>query len=58
MKQSGNILTFNIPGALFGNVTRNFVGNFFRIFWECIMAMFHEYSKNIYLPGGYEYIQQ
>ena len=52
MEQSGNIPIFNIPGTLFGNIPRNFKGNFFRIFWEYIMEMFHEYSTNIYLPGG------
>ena len=36
------------------NVPRNFVGKVFRIFREYIMGMFHEYSTNIYLPGGYK----
>ena len=30
--------------------SRNFIGNSFRILWEYIMGMFHEYSTNIYLP--------
>ena len=51
MEQSGNIPIFNIPGTLFGNILRNFMGNFFRIFWEYIMGMFHEYSSNMCLPG-------
>ena len=28
MEQSGNIPVFNIPGTLFRNIPRNFVGNF------------------------------
>ena len=40
------------PEHYFGNIPRNFMGNFFGIFRECIMGMFHEYSTNIYLPGG------
>ena len=54
MAQSGNIPMFNILGTLFGNISRNFIGNFFRMFWEYIMGIFHEYSTNIYLPGGLE----
>ena len=50
MEHLGNILIFNYPGTLFGNITRNFTGNFFRIFWEYIMGMFHEYSTNIVCP--------
>ena len=50
MVQSGNIPIFNIPETLLGNISRNFIGNFFRIFWECIMGMFHEYSTNN-IPG-------
>ena len=34
MEQPGNIPTFNIPGTLFKNITRHFIGNFFRIYWE------------------------
>ena len=52
MEQSGNIPIFNIPGTLFQNIPRNFLGNFFRIYWERHIGMFHEYSTNIYLPGG------
>ena len=37
MEHSGNIPIFNIPGTLFWNIPRNFIGNFF------------EYSKNILL---------
>ena len=52
MEPSEVIPIFNIPGRSFGNITRNFIGNFFRIFREYIMELFHEYSTNIYLPGG------
>ena len=34
------------------NIPRNFIGNFFRIYREHSMGMFHEYSMNIYLPGN------
>ena len=44
MEQSGNIPVFNIPGILFRNIPRNSIGNFFRIYWEYLMGMFHEYS--------------
>ena len=50
MEQSGNIPIFNIPGTLFRNIPRNFIGNFFRIFWEYIMGMFREYFANN-IPG-------
>ena len=53
MEHSGNIPIFNIPGTLFGNIPRNFIGNFFGI-REYIMAMFHECSTNIYLLGGFK----
>ena len=52
MEQSGNIPVFNIPGILFRNIPQNFIGNFYRIYWEYLMGMFHEYSTNVYLPGG------
>ena len=52
MEHLGNIPIFNIPGTLFGNISQNFIENFFQIFREYIMAMFHEYFTNIYLPGG------
>ena len=55
MEDSGNISIFNIPGTLFGIIPQNFLGNFFRIFRECIMGMFQEYSMNIYFPGGNYY---
>ena len=29
MEQPGNIPIFNIPGTLFWNIQRNFIGNFF-----------------------------
>ena len=45
-------LYINIPGTLFGNIPRNFIGNFFQIYWEYLMGMFNEYSTNIYLPGA------
>ena len=32
MEQPGNIPIFNIPGTLFWNIPRNFIGNFFRIY--------------------------
>ena len=44
---ASDILIFNVPGTLFRNIPRNFIGNFFRIVWEYIMGMFHEYSTNI-----------
>ena len=50
MEQSGNIPIFNIPGTLFGNISRNFTRNFCRICWEHIMGMFHKYSTNN-IPG-------
>ena len=34
MEQPGNIPIFNIPGTLFWNIRQNFIGNFFRIYWE------------------------
>ena len=46
MEQSGNVPIFNIPGILFRNIPWNLIGNFFPIFWECIMGMFHDYSTN------------
>ena len=52
MEHSGNILIFNILWTLFESIPRNFIGSLFRIFWEYIIGMFHEYSRNIYLPGG------
>ena len=52
MEHSGSTPIFNIPGTLFGIIPRNFVGTFLRIFREYIMGIFHEYSTNIYLPGG------
>ena len=52
MKQSGSIPVFNIPGTLFWNFPRNFIGNFCRIYREYLMGMFHEYSTNMYLPRG------
>ena len=58
MERLGNIPIFNIPGTLFGNTPRNVNGNFFRTFREyIIMAMFHEYSTNIYLPVGIRLLQ-
>ena len=58
MEHSVNSPIFNIPGTLFGNIPRNFIGNFFRIYREYIMGMFYEYSTNIYLPGGHDYFIQ
>ena len=52
MGQSGNIPIFNIPRTLLRNIPWNFIVNFFRIYWEYLKEMFHEYSTNIYLPGG------
>ena len=40
------------PERYFGNIPRNFIGNFFQIFQEYIMGMSHEYSTNMHLPGG------
>ena len=52
MEQSGNIPIFNYPRTLFRNISRNFIGNFFGIYWEYLMGMFNEYSTNMYLLGG------
>ena len=52
MEQSGNIPVFNIHRTLFRNIHRNFIENFFRIYQECLMGMFHNYFTNIYLPCG------
>ena len=52
MEYSRNIPIFNIPGTLFENILRNFKGTFFRMFREYIRVIFHEYSANIYFPGG------
>ena len=52
MEQPGNIPIFSIPGTLLRNIPRNFIGNFFRIYWEYLKGMFHEYFTNIYFPGG------
>ena len=51
MEQPGNIPILNIPGTLFKKILQNFIRNFFRIYWEYLKGMFHEYSTNIYLPG-------
>ena len=51
MEHPRNIPTFNIPGTLFRNIRRNFIGNFFRIYLEYIVGMFHQYSTNRCLPG-------
>ena len=48
MEQSRNIPIFNILRTLFGNIPRKFIGNFFQIFWEYIMGIFHEYSTKQY----------
>ena len=45
-EQTGNFPIFNIPGTLFGNIPRNFIETFFRVFWEYVMGIFHEYSTN------------
>ena len=52
MEQSGDIPIFNIPGTLFRNILRNFIGNIFRKYREYLMRMFNEYSTDIYLPSG------
>ena len=52
MEQSENIPIFNIPEILFGNIPRNFIGNFFQIFWEYIMGMSNEHFTNN-IPGNY-----
>ena len=52
MEQSRNITIFNILGTFFRNISQIFTGDFFRIYWEYLKGMFHEYSSNIYLPGG------
>ena len=52
MEQPENIPVFNNPWTLFRNIPRNFIGKFFRIYWEYLNGMFHEYSTNISLPGG------
>ena len=52
MEHSGNVPIFSIPGTLFGNIPRDSIRNFFRIFREYIMETFHEHSANIYFPVG------
>ena len=52
MEHSGNIPTFIITGALFGNIPRNFVGSIYEILQKYTMEMFHEHSTRIYLPSG------
>ena len=47
MEHLGNIPIFNILGTLFRNIPQNFIWNFFRISWEYLKEMFHEYSANI-----------
>ena len=51
VEQPGNIPIFNIPGRLLYSIPQNFIGNFFRIYWEYLKRMFYEYSTNIYSPG-------
>ena len=46
MEQSGNIPILNIPRTSFGSIPQIFIVNFFRIFWNYIMGMFHECSTN------------
>ena len=46
MDQLGNIPVLNTPETLFRNIPRNFIWNLFRIYWEYLMGMVHEYSTN------------
>ena len=48
MEQPGKV---PIPGTLFQNIPRDFIVNFFRLYWKYLKRMFHEYSENIYLTG-------
>ena len=43
---------FIIPGALFGNIPRNFIGSIYQIFRKYTMGILHEYFTSIYLPSG------
>ena len=52
MEHSGNIHIFNVPGTLFWEYSPEFRRELFPIFWEYVMGIIHEYSTNIYLPGG------
>ena len=45
MEHSGNIIIFNISRTFFGNIPRNFINNFCRIFREYIMGMFYEFAR-------------
>ena len=54
MEHSGNISIFNTSGTSFGNILWNFIENFFRISQEYIIGIFHEFSRNMYLRGGYK----
>ena len=49
MEQSGYLI---FPKHYFGIIPRNFIGNFFRMYWDYLMGIFHQYSTNIYFPGG------
>ena len=52
MEQPGNIPIFNIPGTLFWNIPRNFIGDFFRIYWEYLKGMLHKYILTYIYPVG------
>ena len=38
---------------LFGNISQNVLGNFFQIFRQYVMTLFHKYSTNIYFADGW-----
>ena len=51
MEQPGNIPIFNIPGTLFRNIPRNFIGNFFQNILRISQGNVARIYINIYLPG-------
>ena len=58
MEQLGNTPVFNISRTLFENIPRNFIGDFFQIYWEYLMWLFHEHSTIIYLFIGWVLVFQ
>ena len=57
MEQSGNVPIFSIPGTLFRNIHRNFIGNFLRIYSrECSSNLSRTYiclAGKLILSGIY-----
>ena len=52
MEQSGIIPTFNIPGTLFGNIRRNFIGNFFECSGNISRKCFTNIPRTYIHPVG------